>query len=38
VTGKRPSKRQMEMIQFHLAGYLSLDELIAALKLTKTKD
>ena len=38
LTGKRPTKRQMEMIQFHLAGYLSLDELIAALKLEKTKD
>jgi hypothetical protein len=38
LTGKRPSKRQMQMIQFHLAGYLSLDELIAALKLEKTKD
>jgi hypothetical protein len=38
LTGKRPSKRQMEMIQFHLTGYLSLDELIAALKLKKTKD
>jgi hypothetical protein len=38
LTGKRPSKRQMEMIQFHLAGYLSLEELIAALKLEKTKD
>jgi hypothetical protein len=38
LTGKRPSKRQMEMIQLHLTGYLSLDELMAALKLEKTKD
>ncbi|MFT6239436.1 MAG: hypothetical protein ACI9NQ_000817 [Paracoccaceae bacterium] len=38
LTGKRPSKRQIEMIQLHLTGYLSLDELMAALKLEKTKD
>jgi len=31
LTGKRPSKRQMEMIQLHLTGCLSLEELMAAL-------
>ena len=36
-TGKRPTKRQMEMIQFHLLGYIGLDELMAELGLEKTK-
>jgi len=36
-TGKRPTKRQMEMIQFHLLGYIGLDDLMAMLGLEKTK-
>lgn len=33
--GKRPTKRQMEMIQFYLMGYASLEELIRQLKIEK---
>ena len=32
LSGKRPTKRQMEMIQFYLSGMASLDELLAKLK------
>jgi hypothetical protein len=32
-SGRRPGKRAMEMIRFHLLGYATLDELSAALKL-----
>ena len=35
-TGKRPSKRQMEMIQLHLMGFIELDELMGVLGLAKT--
>lgn len=37
LTGKRPTKRQMEMIQFHLLGYIGLEELIKALGIEKTE-
>jgi hypothetical protein len=37
ITGKRPSKRQMEMIQLHLMGFIELDELMGVLGLAKTK-
>ena len=36
-TGKKPTKRQMEMLRFYLMGYASLDELEAQLALGKTK-
>lgn len=35
-TGKRPSKRAMELIQMHLMGYADLEEVIELLRLEKT--
>jgi hypothetical protein len=37
MTGKRPTKRQMERLQFYILGQCSLDELKAALTVKKTK-
>jgi len=37
LTGKRPTKRQMEMIQFYLMDYIDLDELMTVLKAEKRK-
>lgn len=34
-TGRRPSKREMELIQMYLMGYAELDELIELLKIEK---
>lgn len=36
LTGKRPGKRAMELIQFHLTGYLGLEEMLGLLGLEKT--
>jgi hypothetical protein len=37
ITGKRPSKRQMEMLQFYILGQCSLKELEAVLALKKAR-
>lgn len=37
LTGKRPTKRQMEMIQFYLMDYIEIDELMAVLEAEKRK-
>lgn len=36
LTGKRPGKRAMELIQFHLTGYLGIEEMLGLLGLEKT--
>jgi hypothetical protein len=36
LTGKRPGKRAMELIQMHLMGYADLKEVIALLGVEKT--
>lgn len=37
LTGKKPGKRTMELIQFYLMGYAELDELERHLELEKRK-
>jgi hypothetical protein len=37
LTGRKPGKRAMELIRFHMMGYIGAEELVKLLKLQKTK-
>lgn len=37
LTGRRPSKREMELIQFYMVGMMEADELLALLALERDR-